>query len=254
MTAVTALSIVIPVFNEAENIKQLIEEVMQACASIEQLELIIVDDTSTDNTWDVLKKINQNTPILRLIQHKNNTGQTAAIVTGIKTATHDIIATLDGDGQNDPNDIIKMLDIWQQQSSTNYVIVGHRTTRKDSLHKRISSKIVNRIHNVLFKDGCRDTGCGIKIFKRSDFLKLPHFDNIHRFLPALFTSIQVQSINVPVNHRPRTKGQSKYGFFDRFSAWIIDIFGIIWLKRRSVNVASREMKRRRRKFKSRERK
>ena len=236
------LSIVIPVFNETDNIGQLIEEIIQACHLIKPLEIIIVDDASTDDTWNVLKVIKQTTPALRLIQHQHNSGQTAAIITGVKAASHEIIATLDGDGQNDPNDIIKMLNTWQQQTATNVMIMGHRVRRKDTLAKRLPSKIANKIHNILFNDNCNDTGCGIKMFKRDDFLTLPHVKNIHHFLPALFTCNKIKVINIPVNHRPRTKGQSKYGFFSLFSAWIIDVMGILWLKKRNVFVRSKEIK------------
>lgn len=233
----------IPVYNETDNIGQLIEKIIQACCFIKPLEIIIVGDASTDDTWNVLKVIKQTKPALRLIQHQQNTGQTAAIITGVKAASHDIITTLDGDGQNDPKDIIKMLNIWQQQTATNVMIIGHRVRRKETLTKRLPSKIANKIHNILFNDNCNDTGCGIKMFKRDDLLELPHIKNIHQFLPALFTSNKIKVINIPVNHRPRTKGQLKYGFFSLFSAWIIDVMGILWLKKRNISVRSKESKR-----------
>ena len=237
------LSVVIPIYNEIENIEILTKEVQQSCAAVDNLEIVMVDDCSTDNSWELLTSLSRQMPCLRPIQHCHNKGQSAAVVTGVKAAKHNIIATLDGDGQNDPKNIPEMVSTLIKNVDSPVLIAGHRTNRQDSKMKLFSSKVANRVRSSLLQDHCLDTGCGIKVFKQSDFLKLPHFKNIHRFLPAMFASIGVKTINMPVHHRARTKGVSKYGLNNRLWTGIVDMLGVMWLKKRNISVDTIEVDR-----------
>ena len=220
------ISVVVPVRNEAPNIPPLIAEIRQALTGVLH-EIVYVDDGSTDDTPAILR---QQAP-LTWRRHRTGCGQSAAIVTGIRAAAGEWIATLDGDGQNDPADIPALLARAQTESGL-ILIAGHRTTRRDSQVKRLASRAANRIRAALLGDATPDTGCGLKIFRRSVFLELPAFDHMHRYLPALFIRAGGRVISVPVNHRPRTRGSSKYGTLDRLWVGIFDLVGVIWLQRR----------------------
>jgi dolichol-phosphate mannosyltransferase len=228
------ISVVVPVHNEAPNIPPLIEKISAALADIEH-EIVYVDDGSSDDTPQVLARIAANLPALVRVRHRQSCGQSAAVITGVKVARGAFIATLDGDGQNDPSDIPAMLDAAMTAEATGktpVLIAGHRVSRIDSDAKRYGSKIANAVRGRLLKDGTPDTGCGLKLFRRQAFLELPHFDHIHRFLPALFIRAGGHVVSVPVKHHARAHGASHYGTWDRLKVGIVDLFGVAWLQRR----------------------
>ncbi len=232
-----ALSVVVPVHNEVENIEPLIAEIMATLEGVERYEIIYINDCSRDSTLERLTSLDQKFKVLRVLTHQKRSGQSAAIRTGVKAARGDLIATLDGDGQNDPEDIPKLLKAYREQAvaDARILIAGFRARRQDSFIKRLSSKIANGIRSSLLGDATPDTGCGLKIFRREDFLDLPGFDHMHRFLPALMIRNGGQVISVEVSHRPRERGKSKYGTLDRLWVGIMDLIGVMWLKRRPIN-------------------
>lgn len=235
LNAKNLVSVVIPLYNESENILPLSAEIIAAFENkITHYEIIFINDHSSDETLAILEKLSHANAKVRHISHKNNYGQSIAVMTGVKAAKSEWIATLDGDGQNDPNDIPRLFNIALQQTQQDKLLIaGHRIKRKDTWSKRVSTKIANNIRKKLLRDDCPDTGCGLKIFKQQFFLSLPHFNHMHRFLPALTRRAGGHVINIPVNHRPRTRGQSKYGMWDRLKVGVIDLFGVMWLIRRS---------------------
>ena len=232
-----ALSVVVPVHNEVENIEPLIAEIMATLEGVERYEIIYINDCSRDSTLERLTSLDQKFKVLRVLTHQKRSGQSAAIRTGVKAARGDLIATLDGDGQNDPEDIPKLLKAYREQAvaDARILIAGFRARRQDSFIKRLSSKIANGIRSSLLGDATPDTGCGLKIFRREDFFDLPGFDHMHRFLPALMIRNGGQVISVEVSHRPREHGKSKYGTLDRLWVGIMDLIGVMWLKRRPIN-------------------
>jgi dolichol-phosphate mannosyltransferase len=237
------LSTIIPVYNEEESIGQLISEISDVLSEKYQHEIIIVDDGSTDNTLDVLLKIKQDFPALRVIKHLQNSGQSTAIRTGVQYAKSPWIATLDGDGQNDPADIPNLYnEIINNQAGDPWLIVaGYRKSRKDIWLKRISSKYANIIRDRLLRDSTPDTGCGLKVFARDSFLALPYFDHMHRYIPALFQRQGGRVVSIEVNHRHRIHGVSKYGFHNRLWVGIVDILGVRWLQNRSRITKTQEL-------------
>lgn len=233
------LSIVIPMFNEADNAPDLVREVAAALDGTLEYELVVVDDGSTDATFEVLTAIQSHHPRLRLVRHGRNAGQSAAILSGVRAARAPWIATLDGDGQNDPADIATLYAFATERDDPDapLLIAGMRRKRNDRWLRRISSRVANGVRQRLLHDQCPDTGCGLKVFPREVFLRLPHFDHFHRFLPALFRRAGVDVLNVAVNHRPRLRGRSKYGVGNRLWVGIVDLFGVMWLQRRAVEPA-----------------
>jgi len=228
------LSVIIPVRNEAPNIVPLVAEIRAALDTRVDYEIIYVDDGSTDATADEVDRLRRDFPRLRLVRHAKSTGQSTAIRTGVKAATADWIATLDGDGQNDPADIPKLWTMAVEAPPLlPLLIAGHRAKRRDSGVKRLSSRIANAVRARMLGDNTPDTGCGLKLFRRDLFLDLPYFDHMHRFLPALVIRAGGRVVSVPVNHRPRERGQSNYGTFDRLWIGIVDLFGVMWLNRRA---------------------
>ena len=204
------LSVVVPVRNEEDNILPLVAEIQAALAGVSH-EIVYVDDGSTDGTGARLREAGV---VWR--RHRVSCGQSAAVVTGVRVAQGEWIATLDGDGQNDPADIPALLERVREDAGPGPLLVaGHRTRRRDSWTKRQSSWLANRVRAGLLHDATPDTGCGLKLFRRSAFLELPHFDHMHRYLPALFIRAGGRVTSVPVNHRPRTRGHSNYGTLDR---------------------------------------
>ena len=229
------VSIVVPVYNEADNISVLIAEIVEAMSEAEAYEIIYVDDGSKDNTASVLKQIQQDVGMLRVIHHQQSCGQSTAIYTGVKAASYTCVATLDGDGQNDPADIPRLYEVLMQQRKSNsnlWMVAGWRNKRHDSAWRLFSSKVANTVRSRLLGDNTPDTGCGLKVFLRDEFLRLPYFDHMHRFLPALILRAGGQVISEPVNHRARAHGYSKYGTLDRLWVGIVDILGVIWLQKR----------------------
>jgi len=235
------LSIVIPVYNEERSIELLIDEITNSVQDI-KYEIVVVDDSSTDKTLSVLKKIKSRNKRLRIISHEENYGQSFAVRSGVKSSRSSWIATLDGDGQNDPADIPKLYLALIEQSiqNINILIAGHRVKRKDSWLKRISSKYANKIRSNFLRDEVPDTGCGLKLFSREFFLDLPFFNHMHRYIPALYIARGGRVVSLEVNHRPREKGYSKYGFNNRFWVGISDLFGVRWIQKRSKKIVYKE--------------
>lgn len=229
------LSVVIPVKNEADNIAPLVDEICAALDDFIHYEIIFVDDGSEDSTAAEVMRLAAKAPQLRLVRHAENWGQSAAIRTGVKAARAAWIATLDGDGQNDPSDIRKL---WQLGASITgaapILLNGYRERRYDSWSRRTASRVANGVRRRLLGDDTPDTGCGLKLFTRSLFLDLPFFDHMHRFLPALVLREGGIVKSVSINHRPRYCGVSKYGVLDRLGVGIVDLFGVLWLKRRAA--------------------
>ena len=227
---ISDISIVIPIYNEQGNIIQLIKEVRAALEKKLNYEIIIVDDGSDDNTYEVVNKINKN---INIISHKKNYGQSIGLRTGIIEANSEYIVTLDGDGQNDPRDILKLIKPFDSKVSF-MMVIGNRVNRIDSTAKKVASRLAFQIRKLLLKDTTPDTGCAIKLFRKKDFLQLPFFNHIHRYLPFLFNTFGGKIISIPVNHRSRSSGISKYSNFQRFLVGITDLYGVIWLRKRCV--------------------
>jgi dolichol-phosphate mannosyltransferase len=227
------LSLVIPVRNEQPNVAPLVTEIRAALDGRLDYEIVYVDDGSSDGTGDEVRRVARDFPRLRLVRHRTSCGQSAAIRTGVKAARAPWIATLDGDGQNDPADIPALWERVRGEPGRATLIAGWRQKRRDSWVKRLSSRVANGVRSRLLGDATPDTGCGLKLFRRDLFLDLPYFDHMHRFLPALVLRSGGRTVSVPVNHRPRERGRSNYGTLDRLMVGITDLFGVMWLKRRA---------------------
>jgi dolichol-phosphate mannosyltransferase len=229
------VSVVIPVCNEEENVEPLAREIAAALDGRFLHEIVFVDDGSTDGTAAAaLRTRAAGLPQLRLLRHGVRSGQSAAVATGVRAARAPLIATLDGDGQNDPADIPRLVATLRGAASDKLrLVMGNRTSRRDTWIRRVSSRIANGVRSTLLRDGTPDTGCGIKVFDRSVFLDIPRFDHMHRFMPALFRREGYEVVSVPVNHRERTRGRSKYGLHDRLWVGIVDLVGLAWLLRRA---------------------
>ena len=231
------VSMVIPVCNEAGNIGSLIDEIVMQFKS-DSYEIVVVDDASKDNTATVLADLKQRHPQLNVITQKETYGQSIAIATGVHAAEADVIVTLDGDGQNDPADIPRLIAALSENKPCQ-MVVGHRKKRNDSFWRVLTSKIANSVRSTFLNDHTPDTGCGLKAFYKASFLTLPHFDHMHRFLPALIKMYGGEVMSVPVKHRMRLHGQSKYGTLDRLGAGLIDLVGVGWLRMRSKRFAKK---------------
>lgn len=225
------LSVVVPVLNEADNIAPLVAEIDAALAGVADYEIVYVDDGSTDRTVETVRGLARANPRLRLVRHRDRCGQSAAVMSGVRAARGVWIATLDGDGQNDPADIPALYRMALQRGGK-LLVAGQRVKRQDSATKKIASRWANRIRQRLLKDDTPDTGCGLKLFPRAVYLEFPYFDHMHRYLGALMMRQGGSVASVPVNHRPRTRGTSKYGVFDRLWVGITDLAGVMWLQRR----------------------
>lgn len=235
------LSVVVPVHNERDNIVPLLTEIVTALRGKVDFEIVYVDDLSRDDTLAVLTAAKTQFPELRVLRHVTQSGQSTALRTGIKAARGAWIATLDGDGQNDPADIPKLIAMRDGSPSAIKLFAGWRVNRQDSGSKRWASRWANRIRSNLLKDETPDTGCGIKLFERAVFLDLPYFDHMHRYLPALMQRAGWQVKSVPVNHRARGAGVSKYNNLNRALVGISDLRGVAWLIRRSKRTAVEEL-------------
>ena len=235
------LSVVVPVHNERDNIVPLLTEIAAALRGKADFEIVYIDDSSKDDSLAVLTASKAQFPELRVMRHLSQSGQSTALRTGIRAARGAWIATLDGDGQNDPADIPKLLAMRSQSPDAIKLFAGWRVDRKDTGSKRWASKFANAIRSRLLRDETPDTGCGIKLFERAAFLDLPYFDHMHRYLPALFQRAGWQVKSVPVNHRPRGSGVSNYNNLNRALVGIADLRGVSWLIRRSKRTGVEEV-------------
>ena len=227
------VSVVSPMYNEAGGATALVREINAALRSINH-EIIIVNDGSSDNTQKTLEELRSDIPSLRIINHEKNAGQSRALRTGVLAARAPIVAMLDGDGQNNPIDIIALYEKLETEKCGGIgLIAGERIERQDSKAKKIASSAANAIRRRLLNDDANDTGCGLKVFSRDAFLKLPYFDHMHRYLPALMRREGYGVAFLPVSHRPRLHGQSKYNNLGRLLVAIRDLLGVIWLLARS---------------------
>ena len=246
MTTQLQLSVVVPVFNERDNVAALVHEITAALRGRAPddggaFEIVYVDDHSRDDTLAVLQRLQAEVPELRVLHHERQSGQSTAIRNGVKAARGAWIATLDGDGQNDPADIPKLLAERAKSPDAVKLVAGWRVQRQDSGSKRWASKWANAIRARMLRDDTPDTGCGIKLFEREAFLDLPYFDHMHRYLPALMQRAGWTTVSVPVNHRHRTAGVSKYNNLNRALVGLRDLRGVAWLIARSRRTAVREL-------------
>mgnify|MGYP003606959123 FL=1 len=229
----TNLSVVIPARNEADNIIGLVEAIDRALAPLGPFEIIVVDDCSSDNSVAVITARSQTMPHLRLIRHDRSGGQSAAVHSGVKAATAPVICTLDGDGQNPPEELPKLVEpILNDKTGRIGLVAGQRVDRQDTWSKKAASRFANALRGWMLNDHTRDTGCGLKAFRREGFLDLPYFDHMHRYLPALFTRDGWEVAHVDVSHRARGAGRSNYSNIQRALVGIVDLFGVMWLLRR----------------------
>ena len=241
MSATPQLSVVVPVHNEEDNVAPLVGEIVAALRGRIDFEIVYVDDTSKDGTLARLRELQTTVPELRVIRHLSNAGQSTAVRNGVKAARAPWIATLDGDGQNDPADIPNLLAKRDAGDAQTKLYAGWRVNRQDSGSKRWASKWANAIRSRMLRDDTPDTGCGIKLFEREAFLDLPYFDHMHRYLPALMQRAGWKTVSVPVNHRHRTAGVSKYNNLNRALVGIRDLRGVAWLIVRSRRTGVEEM-------------
>jgi dolichol-phosphate mannosyltransferase len=230
-----AVSVVVPVRNEADNVGPLTEEIAAALSGRWTFELVFVNDGSADGTQAALTALKAERPWLRQIRHETSCGQSAAVRSGVASACAPVVATLDGDGQNDPSFLPALIAALEQRENIG-LVAGQRVGRRSGGFKKVQSRIANGVRAALLRDGTRDTGCGLKVFRRDAFLALPYFDGLHRFLPALFRRDGYAIAYVDVIERPRRHGTSNYGMWDRLWVGILDLAGVRWLIRRRKNV------------------
>jgi glycosyltransferase involved in cell wall biosynthesis len=231
-----AVSVVVPVRNEAENVGPLADEIAAALTGRWNFELIYVNDGSSDGTEAALAALKAERAWLRQIKHKESCGQSAAVRSGVAAARAGVVATLDGDGQNDPSFIPALLQAFEQGGARIGLVAGQRVGRRDTAFKKMQSRIANRVRGAILRDGTRDSGCGLKVFRRDAFLALPYFDGLHRFLPALIRREGRDIGYIDVIDRPRHSGTSNYGMWDRLWVGILDLAGVWWLIRRKKRV------------------
>jgi dolichol-phosphate mannosyltransferase len=231
-----AVSVVVPVRNEAENVAPLANEIAATLTGRWSFEVIFVNDGSTDDTALALGRLMAERPWVRQINHAMSCGQSAAVRTGVAAARAPLVATLDGDGQNDPSFIPALVRALEIGGAKVGLVAGQRVGRRDSGFKRLQSRIANAVRGAILRDGTRDTGCGLKAFRRDTFLALPYFDALHRFLPALVRRDGYEIAYVEVIDRPRRHGRSNYGLWDRLWVGILDLAGVWWLIRRRKRV------------------
>ncbi len=228
-----SVSIVIPMRNESGNIGPLVADIAAACGSLPAAEIIVVDDGSTDDTAARAEALANDHPALRLIRHDRSGGQSAAVHSGVLAARAPVVCTLDGDGQNPPSELPKLwAPLLAPGSDRVGLVAGQRVGRKDTMSKKLASKLANGIRARILRDGTRDTGCGLKGFRRDAFLRLPYFDHMHRYLPALFARDGWEVQLVDVTHRERQAGTSNYNNLQRGLVGIHDLIGVSWLIRR----------------------
>lgn len=233
-----AVSVVVPVKNEAGNIRPLVEEIGKALTGKWNFEVVYVDDGSRDNTASELIELTKQYSWLRVLTHVVSCGQSAAVRSGVIAARAGIVATIDGDGQNDPAYLPDLIGKMIAAPATVGLAAGQRVGRQATGFKKLQSQIANEVRNLVLNDGARDTGCGLKCFRRNEFLALPYFDALHRFLPALFRRDGLDVVFVDVIDRPRAHGTSNYGMIDRLIVGLMDLAGVWWLVRRRKHIPS----------------
>ena len=227
------LSIVIPAHNEAGNIVPLVDDIVLHLAPLAPYEIIVVDDASKDTTLAELTKAQGRLPMLRVIRHDRAGGQSAAVHTGVLAARAPVVCTLDGDGQNPAEELPRLAaPILQDKTGKIGLVAGQRVKRQDTWSKKLASRFANGLRGWMLRDGTRDTGCGLKAFRREAFLALPYFNHMHRYLPALFARDGWQVALIDVSHRPRGAGRSNYSNLQRGLVGAVDLFGVAWLLRR----------------------
>jgi glycosyltransferase involved in cell wall biosynthesis len=232
------VSVVLPIYNEQPNLAPLIEEIEVTLRGIRH-EIVGVDDGSTDGSGRELDRLRQRHSFLRVVRLVRRSGQSAAVVAGIDASHGEVIVTLDADGQNDPADIPGLLDALAADP-TLAAAVGYRVRRADSAWRRAQSRVANTVRNWITRDGMRDTACSLKAMRRSAVVRVPRFDGMHRFLPALLKAQGDRLIEVPVHHRPRHGGRSKYGMWNRAFRGLVDAFGVRWFGRRALRYVIKE--------------
>nr|WP_072793529.1 glycosyltransferase family 2 protein [Cognatishimia maritima] len=237
-----SLSVVIPAKNEAKNLPSLIEGINAACAGM-AFEVIVVDDGSDDDSVSVLRTLAENMPHLRVVAHDRSAGQSAAVHSGVLAAKSNVICTLDGDGQNPPSELPKLFGPILKNDGTGRLglVAGQRVNRQDTASKKLASKFANRLRSWILKDATRDTGCGLKAFRKDGFLELPYFDHMHRYLPALFARAGWEIAHVDVTHKAREAGVSKYNNLNRALVGITDLMGVAWLLKRAKKSTASEI-------------
>lgn len=223
-------SVVVPLHNEEGNIESLVQEIHSVFSEVihQPYELVLVDDASQDATAESVRSLKARYPAIKLLHHSKQAGQSRALKSGIEHAAHEVIITLDGDGQNNPADIPVLLQGFKEQGARGLVI-GHREKRQDTFMKRLSSRVAFKARQFLLKDGAPDSGCGLKVFPKTLFLAMPFFNHIHRYFPVLTRRMGEPVLSVPISHRARGAGRSNYGTLDRLLVAIRDIFGVRWL-------------------------
>ena len=229
------LSVIVPVHNEAENIAPLVTEIAALKSRVPIAEIVYVDDGSTDDTLAELKKMQAKEPLLRIISQNPRSGQSCATWTGVQAATQPVCVTLDGDGQNDPEGMVAMFGVYMAEANKGrrVMVAGQREKREDNFLRKLSSRVANNVRSAMLGDGVRDTGCALKMFSRDDYLSLPYFNHMHRFLAALMIRNGVPIALSDVKHRARVRGTSKYGVMNRLWVGIVDLFGVRWLQSRA---------------------
>ncbi len=229
-----SISVVIPAKNEQGNIGKLIKEIHSSLQDYPHVEIVITDDGSTDQTvQEAIYTANECGCDLQVISHEQSCGQSTAVLTAVKHAKGEWIITSDADGQNDPSDMPSMLEAAAQVSNPHFCIAGFRAKRQDTAWIRFQSKVANKIRHALLGDGVPDSGCGLKVIPKATYLQLPYFDHMHRFLPALIKTIGGDIVIHQVKHRDREVGTSNYNAWNRAWVGIVDMFGVIWLQKRT---------------------